>query len=64
LLSIAAVAFTRELYGTDIYPVTRLMIDALSEPFTLISTIIAAYYAGELGCVFKVADSRNARLRR
>src|SRR6202789_1989977 len=35
-------------YGGKIYPVTRVMIDALTGVFTLFTMIIAVYYAGEL----------------
>lgn len=56
LLALAAVLavvnlwFSTEvsLYGGRIYPVTRVMIDALGGVFTFMSAIIAVYYAGEL----------------
>ena len=35
-------------YGGSVYPLTRLMIPALTGSFTLIPIIIAIYYAGEL----------------
>jgi aminopeptidase N len=43
-----AVWFMGELYGTEIYPVTRKVIEALLGSFTIIPPIIAVYYAGEL----------------
>ena len=35
-------------YGGKIYPVTRVMVDALNGVFTFFSAVIAVYYAGEL----------------
>jgi ABC-2 type transport system permease protein len=35
-------------YGGKIYPVTRVMIDALTGVFTFFTMVIAVYYAGEL----------------
>ena len=35
-------------YGGKIYPVTRVMIDALTGIFTFFTMVIAVYYAGEL----------------
>jgi aminopeptidase N len=37
-----------EFYGSDAYPVTRLMAQALSSAFTIMPIIIAIYYGGEL----------------
>jgi ABC-type transport system involved in multi-copper enzyme maturation permease subunit len=36
------------IYGGDVFPVTRLMIDALNGAFSLIPLMVAIYYAGEL----------------
>jgi ABC-2 type transport system permease protein len=35
-------------YGGKIYPVTRVMVDALTGVFTFFTMVIAVYYAGEL----------------
>ena len=35
-------------YGGKIYPVTRVMVDALNGAFTFFTAVIATYYAGEL----------------
>jgi aminopeptidase N len=35
-------------YGGKIYPVTRVMVDALTGVFTIFTMVIAVYYAGEL----------------
>ncbi len=50
LLSIADLWFSTEisLYGGQIYPVTRVMIEALGGSFSVIALIVAVYYAGEL----------------
>jgi len=40
--------YADDLYGTTIYPVTRVMIEALLGSFAIIPLIIAIYYAGEL----------------
>jgi ABC-2 type transport system permease protein len=40
--------FANRLYGTEVYPVTRLMVQALQGAFTFISVIVAVFYAGEL----------------
>ncbi len=45
-------------YGGKIYPVTRVMIDALTGVFTLFTMIIAIYYAGEL--VWRERERGNA----
>ena len=37
-----------ELYGTQIHPVTRVMIDQLNGAFSLFALLIAIYYAGDL----------------
>jgi ABC-2 type transport system permease protein len=40
--------FANQLYGTEIFPVTRVMVQALEGSFTLFPFIIAVFYAGEL----------------
>jgi hypothetical protein len=40
--------FASRLYGTEVYPVTRLMVQALQGSFAIIPMIIAVFYAGEL----------------
>ncbi len=45
------------LYGTDVHPVTRLMIRGLEGGFSLIPIIIAIYYAGDL--VWRERDRRT-----
>ena len=40
--------FLAEFYGSDAYPVTRLMAQALNGAFTIMPIIIAIYYGGEL----------------
>ena len=40
--------YASELYGTEVYPATRLMVQALDGSFTIIPIIIAVFYAGEL----------------
>ena len=40
--------FASQIYGTDIFPVTRLMVQALDGAFSIIPIIIAIFYAGEL----------------
>ncbi len=40
--------YASQLYGTEIYPVTRVMVQALEGAFTIIPIIIAIFYAGEL----------------
>ncbi len=40
--------FQGQFYGSASYPVTRLMVQALNDSFTLFPIIIAIYYAGEL----------------
>lgn len=37
-----------EAYGTPAWPVTRLMVDALNQSYTLFPVIIAIFYSGEL----------------
>jgi ABC-2 type transport system permease protein len=40
--------FLGSIYGSDSYPVTRLMAQALNGAFTIMPIIIAIYYGGEL----------------
>jgi ABC-2 type transport system permease protein len=40
--------YANQLYGTEVYPATRLMVQALEGSFTIIPIIIAIFYAGEL----------------
>lgn len=40
--------FASRLYGTEVVPVTRLMVQALQGSFSIIPMIIAVFYAGEL----------------
>jgi aminopeptidase N len=46
--SIGSLVAAKEFYGVEVFPVTRVMIQALDGAFTLIPLIIAIYYAGEL----------------
>jgi aminopeptidase N len=46
--AIGGLYFNRELYGTEIYPVTRVVITTLRGAFSIIPVIVAVYYAGEL----------------
>ena len=46
--AVAVLFFTGEIYGAPILLVTRVVIDALTGTFGLISMVIAIYYAGEL----------------
>jgi aminopeptidase N len=50
LLSFANLWFATQisLYGVRVYPVVRVMVDALSSSFLIIALIVAVYYAGEL----------------
>ncbi len=40
--------FSNEWYGSGSYPVTRLMVQALQQAFTIMPIIIAIFYGGEL----------------
>jgi len=51
-----ALWFAGDYYGTTIYPVTRVMVQALHGSFTLFPIIIAIYYASEL--VWRDRDRR------
>ncbi|NRF71588.1 aminopeptidase [Aquincola sp. S2] len=44
----ASLWFGGELYGSPSWPVTRLMVQALNEAYTIMPVIIAIYYGGEL----------------
>lgn len=48
LNSFGGLWFASQLYGTEIFPVTRIMVQALEGSFTLFQMIIAVFYAGEL----------------
>jgi ABC-2 type transport system permease protein len=48
---------TQTRYGSDIWPVTRLMIQALDGSFTFIPMIVGIFYAGEL--VWRERDRRT-----
>ena len=43
-----SVWFVGDFYGSDAYPATRLMVQALQGAFTTMPMIIAVYYGGEL----------------
>jgi ABC-2 type transport system permease protein len=51
-----ALWYVGEWYGSGSYPVTRLMVQALTGAFTLMPIIIAIFYAGEL--VWRDRDRR------
>ena len=55
--SAASLWTVNQLYGTDIHPVTRVMIDQLNGAFTLFAIIIAIYYSGDL--VWRERDRRT-----
>lgn len=46
--SLGSLWYADQLYDNTIYPVTRVMVDALMASFSIIPLIIAVYYAGEL----------------
>ena len=48
LNSAASLWMVNDLYGTQIHPVTRVMITTLGGSFGLFGLLIAAYYAGDL----------------
>ena len=48
ILTVISVANAGELFGTAIYPVTRVMISAASAGFSLFAIVIAIFYSGEL----------------
>jgi aminopeptidase N len=58
--AVAFLVFNRELYGAEVYPVTRLVIQGLQGTFVIIPFIIAAYYAGEL--VWRERERKTAEI--
>jgi ABC-2 type transport system permease protein len=54
--SIGSLWFAGRWYGTDSYPVTRLMVEALQGSFSIMPIIIAVFYSGEL--VWRDRDRR------
>ena len=48
LNAFAGLWFASRLYGTEIYPVTRVMVQALEGSFSMIPFLMAVFYAGEL----------------
>ncbi len=50
-------AFSNEIFGTKVYPVTHLMTDAIAGSYIFLLMIIVGFYAGEL-----VWRERNARI--
>jgi ABC-2 type transport system permease protein len=56
LNSIGSLWFTGRWYGSASYPVTRLMVQALTGSFTIMPIIIAVFYSGEL--VWRDRDRR------
>jgi aminopeptidase N len=48
LNSLGGLVFATSAYGSEIFPVTRVMITTLQGSFTIIPLIIAIFYAGEL----------------
>jgi aminopeptidase N/ABC-type transport system involved in multi-copper enzyme maturation permease subunit len=56
LNSFGAMWYAGQFYGGEVYPVTRLMVNALNGAFTIIPIIVAIYYAGEL--VWRDRDRR------
>jgi ABC-2 type transport system permease protein len=46
--AIASLLFPQEIYGTEVYPVTRLTIADLQGAFVIVPLIIAIYYSGEV----------------
>lgn len=52
----AGASFTESLFGTSVYPVTHLMLDAIDGSFTVLLAIILTFYAGEL--VFRERSTR------
>ncbi|HEX8234293.1 MAG TPA: M1 family aminopeptidase [Caulobacteraceae bacterium] len=58
--AIGALWFGNELYGAQIHPVTRAMIQLLEGAFTILTLIIAIFYAGEL--VWRERDRRTEEI--
>jgi ABC-type transport system involved in multi-copper enzyme maturation permease subunit len=50
--------FAGEMYGTKVYPVTRLMLQTISGSFSFMLLIITTFYAGEL--IFKERQAKIA----
>jgi len=49
VLNVIGSSYTREsLYGTAVYPVTRLMLEAIEGSFLLFAVLIMTFYSGEL----------------
>lgn len=48
LLSGAQLFLSNSFYGTEVHPVTRVMIQTLRQTFLIIPMLVAVYYAGEL----------------
>lgn len=44
----ANLAFTGQIYGTSVYPVTHLMAQSMGRSFTFLLVIVVIFYAGEL----------------
>ncbi len=55
---VASVSMGGRLYGTDVYPVTRLMLENLTGSFNFMLIIIVTFYAGEL--IFKERQAKIA----
>jgi aminopeptidase N len=55
--SAANIWFGGDIYGTDIHPVTRVMIQQLKGSFFIFAIIVAVYYAGDL--VWRERDRRT-----
>ena len=53
----ANLAFSNEFFGTKVYPLTHLMIEAMNGSYTFLLMIVIAFYAGEL-----VWRERSARI--
>lgn len=54
--SFGSMWYAGQIYGGEVFPVTRLMVTALNGAFTIIPVIVAIYYAGEL--VWRDRDRR------
>jgi aminopeptidase N/ABC-type transport system involved in multi-copper enzyme maturation permease subunit len=48
LNSLGALWFATSILGTEVFPVTRIMVERLQGAFSIIPVLIAVYYAGEL----------------
>ena len=49
-------AFSGEMFGTSVWPVTHLMAQSMSQSFTFLLVIVVGFYAGEL--VWRERDGR------